>query len=141
VPNLSQRQVIAIVVLTLWLCILGLSLLGGPWLSLPGPVTTAAGLTAIIPLFFLIPVAALVGLLRKGSNPQRGPALVGVLRWRRFVLSGGVLVLIGTLLLIPSSYQTSATAAAGAIGLGLGVVNLAVGLLGFRARSGRVPRP
>ena len=110
---------------------------GGSILGLPRAVATTAGLIAVLVLFFFVPAAQLYVLLlerRRGKIWRKGYSVLAVQRRWYYAVSGVVALLIGFLLLLPSTKTMVEIRFAGVILLSWGVLCIWVAVLAFRTK-------
>ena len=134
--RLSRRQVVALVGFAVWAVLLTLGLTGGSISIIPRPLTQAAGLIAIVALAFAIPAWLLTGLTKEQGVQSGGSSLA--IRWRwRMAFWGPLMVIVGTLLLVPTTRTAAEIRIFGGFVLVYGVlyVWIAVLVLGTESSS------
>jgi len=137
--NLTRRRVVVITVLVIWASLLALGL-SGQSAAIPRVVTVPAGLIALVPLIFLIPVWALYGLVRERRIGKSSSYQIWI-RWRwQFAVAGGPTTLIAGVLLFPLAHETIQLKLVGTVALIWGVLCLWDAGLAFRAKA-RVAAP
>ena len=132
-PRLRRRQLIAGIVLIIWVLLLTLGLFGQD-VAIPRAVTVPAGVIALIALAFLIPGSALYGLLRDrpfGRSTSRQMWMAW--RWR-FAIGGACVLVIASGLLLPSARVGFEFRVGGIIALIWAIVCIWVAVLAFQAK-------
>ena len=131
--RLRRRQVIALIMVVIWAALLVIGLFGQD-VGIPRSVTVPAGVTALVVLAFLIPGAALFGLLRD-RQPGRSTSRQVWLEWRwRFAISGMCMAVIASGLLLPATRVGFVMRVGGIIGLIWALLALWVAVLAFQAK-------
>jgi hypothetical protein len=129
----QRRQVIALLGFIIWAFLLALGLFGQD-VAIPRAVTVPAGTIAIITLAFLIPVAALYGLLRDrpvGKSTSRQVWMAW--RWR-FAIGGACAGVVAAVLLVPATHVAFQVRIGGFVGLIWALLCIWVAALAFQAK-------
>lgn len=137
--TLSGRRLIAIVVFLIWAAFLILGLAGGTTgiAGVPHAVTATSGLIALVSLIFFLPAGALYGLLLARRTGTKNPASSLAIRQRwPYALAGGFATLVGCLLVLSPSPQTTYLLRAFGIGAFVwGILGIAIAILAFRTKA------
>jgi hypothetical protein len=134
--RLSKHQRLVVAVFAIWGIALTFGLFGGS-VGLPRALTAPAGAIALIALFWFMPGGYLYVLLverRRGAIRTKGLGALAIRRRWYFAFSGSITVVVGLILLIPSTPVMAEIRLAGAVILVWGLLALSVFVLAIQMK-------